>query len=1136
MQSLTIPDALRNPNGYTATEILQALQGVTGSRKLSFRYELLDENNKVKRELDTVTSATISQDWLADIKRTAQFSLRSGFQDPIDYLKDRIKPWVRLHMPPKPIAVPPAALPPAPESPPHFGGLTDNFDSDSMSAVWLSYEDGAVNTGGRLHMPVNANFPAARSNATWSLTGSHVTAELTRIPEFGGTVGVNSVSLTMVILSNTSGTNLMIRYRKTGSSTSNKLEFCNNVGGTDGSAVTIDYDPLEHRWLQIREASGTVYWETSRTGFPGTWQIQRTLATPAWVTSQDGTLQLLFQSFGDVDPNDYGEWDNLNLTPEGVDTPFMPQTVWTNNFNGTPGVTGEEITTNNSARHGNALDEVVGVAVYDDTHTADGGKAAMLGDITGSSDGVLVARLRTAISEWSMRFYFYIQTDGFLTVQPDGALTDPASDMVFDNSTNTVTLGTVSVPSALRANFFNQLVKVEVVTTTTLTTYRVYWTDPSGSSPDYVTSESNVGRDPLLTVTVVGGGSLTPRTWFDNLTITEPRTYQRFTDDSVNFVEWPQGVFLLSSPKRQTDAAGVITRDIDGYDLAQILQDDQVPDRFSTANLLRVDDNFTRDVTGTWGTSSDGTVWLHNTVANTTRGVVSSSPGYAYVRIQDDSSTIRISQAGNTQQEILVDSEIYCRVGVSQLSAGNAYIGAAIFRLFSVSNYYRVRIHFNTTASGFDVHLNVTSTNNGTVHTYGDIVNTGLTYSAGEYFNFRAQCIGHVMRAKLWKNGVSEPAGWMIEEEVDEQYRIDYGYTGVAASNFTGTTNVNQEVRFDLFQLNPNPGNTYTGVVEHLLVESNLPHKITANSSTIPVPKEWEAGTNKRQIIQDLLTAINYESLSFDEDGYAVVKPYVSPQDRGSEYTYQDNELSVMYPEVMQEYDLFSVANRWIMTLSDPDRETITVDFTNSDPASPTSTVRRGRTITSFEQGQDADSEATMIAKVARLAFESSQVYEAIEFSTALMPIHSGNDVLTLIYDIMGINGQYAEVSWSMDLQAGAKMSHRARRVVSVKAAADPGIIADDVVVTGALEAGNMAAGVTSLTPVANKPTKVVVSGLNLQGTGPVRVIATAETSVPGSTFREVTTADHTPYGFSIWGYRTNTTATNIHWLALRGA
>lgn len=1139
MQSLNIPDLLRNPNQYTADEILAALKGATGSRKLSFRYELLDEENEVRRELDTVTSAKISQDWLADIKRTATFSLRSGFQDPIDYLKDRIKPWVRLHMPARAIPTPDPVLPAEPQSPPFFGGFTDDFETEAAGPNWGPYEDGAINTGGYLKLPATEFFPAARSNASWTLTGSQVTAEFVHPMEFGDEIGVDSVSTTMSVYANAlgTGTNLMIRYRRVGSTSFNKLEFASNSGGVDGSAVIIDFDPSEHRWFRIRETSGTVFWETSRTGLPGTWQTQRSLATPAWVVSATGVMRLLFQAVGNVLFTDYAGWDNVGLPPEGVETAFMPQTVWSNNFNGTPGVTGESITTNNSARHGNALDDVRGVAVYDETHTADGGKAAKLGSDDTVSDGVLVARLRNALTDWSLRCYFYIPTGGYILIQPDGAVQNSSNNISFNASGGLFTLGSANLPAAVSTNLINQLVKLEIITTETLTIYRLFWTDPTGDSPDYVTSEDNTGRDPLITVTVAGGGpSSTPPIWFDNLLITEPRTYQRFTDDSVNFVEWPQGVFLLSSPQRQSDAADVISREIQGYDLAQILQDDLVPDRFSTANLLRVDDNFSRDVTGSWGTSDDGTVWLHNTVSNTTRGVVSTSPGYAFVRIQDDSTQIRISQAGNTTQEILVDSEIYCRIGVSQLSAGNAYIAGAIFRLVTGSDYYRVRVHFNTTASGFDLHLNVTSTNGGTVHTYGDIVDTGLSYSAGEFLNFRAQCIGHVMRAKLWKTGTSEPAGWMIEEEVTEDFRLTYGYTGVGASNFSGTTNVDQEVRFDLFQLNPNPANTYTGVVDHLLTEANLPKKITSNSATIPVPKEWEAGTSKRQIIADLLTAINYESLSFDEDGFAVVKPYVSPQERGAEFTYRDDELSVMYPEVMQEYDLFSIPNRWIMTLSDPDRETITVDFTNSDPASPTSTVRRGRTITSFEQGQDADSEATMIARVARRAFESSQVYEAIEFTTGLMPIHSGNDVLALDYDPLSVNGQYAEVSWDMDLTAGAKMSHRARRIISLVAATDPGILADDVNITGSLEAGNIAAGTASLVPVANKPTKVAVSGLNLQGTGPVRVFVTAESGVPGSTFREVTTADHTPYGFSIWGYRTNTTTTTIHWLALRGA
>lgn len=1130
MQSLTIPEGLRNPNNYTAAEIEAALKGATGSRRFSFRYELLDENNKLRRELDTVKAGKVSQNWLADIKRTASFTLRSGFEDPIDYLKDRIKPIVRLHMPAKAIPDPDTQLPPDPPTPPAFGALVDDFETAEMSDEWTYYAEGVSNVGGRLRIPAKPTYPGAASNATWSLTGSQVAAEVNTVPSASGGT---DVAFSVVINSATPGTNLTIQYRLTGFGLDNQMEFLNfHDSYTDEASVNIDYDPLEHRWWRIWEDAGTVFWGTSRTGLPGTWQVQRSEPTPAWVVAEDGTLELFIQAnrIGGGE-EDYAEIDNINLTPEGVETAFMPQQEWYNNFNGTPGVTGEAITTNNSARHGNALDDVQGVAIYDDTQSADSSKSAKLGDDSGTSGGTLVARLRNALPDWSLRCYFYLQAGSILTIQPDGANPNTSNDIVINDDSDVVTLGTVSVPDYLKPNFVGQLVKLEIITTELVTVYRVFWTNPAGDSPDYVTSESNIGRDPLLTVTVTGGGSTTPPLWFDNLLISEPRTYARFTDESVNYVEWPQGVFILSSPQRESDESDVVNREIQGYDLAQVLQDDQVPDRFSTKNLLRVDDNFTREATGTWGTSSDGTVWLHNVPANTTYGV--ELDGYAFTRIGDDSTSIRLSQAGNTNQEILTDSEVYVRMGVSQIATGNSLLGGIIFRLFSVSNYYRVRVQYLTSST---INIQVTSTNAGVVNQYGDSVVTGLPYTAGGFVNVRAQCIGHVMRAKIWLDGTTEPAGWHIEEEVDEANWITYGYTGVSGSNFAGMTNVNPEHRFDLFQLNPNPGNTYTGVVDHILTEANLPKKITPSNASIPVVKEWEAGTSKREIINDLLDAINYESLSFDEDGFAVVKPYVSPQVRGSEFTYRDDELSVMYPEVMQELDLFSIPNRWILTVSDPDRENIVVDFTNADPASPTSTVRRGRTITEFLSEQDASDEATLIEKASRLAFESSQVYEALEFDTGLMPIHSGNDVYTLVYDPLGVNGQYSEVSWDMDLSAGAKMTHRARRVISLVAAKDPSIIDDSVEVTGALDAGNIAAGVEAVTPVANKPTKYVVSGLNLQGRGPVRVIVTAETSVPGSTFREVTTADHTPFGFSIWVYRTNTTATNIHWFAIRGA
>lgn len=201
---------------------------------------------------------------------------------------------------------------------------------------------------------------------------------------------------------------------------------------------------------------------------------------------------------------------------------------------------------------------------------------------------------------------------------------------------------------------------------------------------------------------------------------------------------------------------------------------------------------------------------------------------------------------------------------------------------------------------------------------------------------------------------------------------------------------------------------------------------------TLPAARDWDPGTTKLQIINDLLVAAGYESLSFDEDGTARVVPYILPQDHPQEYEYADDAVSILAPEVAQELDLFDIPNKWTLTVSEPDRPGISASYTNTDPSSPTSTVRRGRTIVDFRRETEAANLATLQERVKRLAFEASQVYEAVEFDTAMMPIHSGNDVYRIKYGPLGINAKYAEQSWSLDLRTGAKMKHRARRVVTI--------------------------------------------------------------------------------------------------------
>src|SRR5690606_8467910 len=70
--------------------------------------------------------------------------------------------------------------------------------------------------------------------------------------------------------------------------------------------------------------------------------------------------------------------------------------------------------------------------------------------------------------------------------------------------------------------------------------------------------------------------------------------------DGTPWVEWPQGVFLLSTPNRDSDAAGVVRREVEAYDQLQVYVDDKVTDRF----IATVGDRYTDVVSGLLGAVS----------------------------------------------------------------------------------------------------------------------------------------------------------------------------------------------------------------------------------------------------------------------------------------------------------------------------------------------------------------------------------------------------------------------------------------------------------------------------------------------------------------------------------------------------
>ncbi|SDL20819.1 hypothetical protein [Natronincola ferrireducens] len=79
-------------NGYSEEEVKEILHA--SNRQEGFRYRLLDKDEIEKGWLDTVQRSRISYSSLAKIKRSANITMIED--NTVDYLNDRIQPWIDI--------------------------------------------------------------------------------------------------------------------------------------------------------------------------------------------------------------------------------------------------------------------------------------------------------------------------------------------------------------------------------------------------------------------------------------------------------------------------------------------------------------------------------------------------------------------------------------------------------------------------------------------------------------------------------------------------------------------------------------------------------------------------------------------------------------------------------------------------------------------------------------------------------------------------------------------------------------------------------------------------------------------------------------------------------------------------------
>lgn len=271
------------------------------------------------------------------------------------------------------------------------------------------------------------------------------------------------------------------------------------------------------------------------------------------------------------------------------------------------------------------------------------------------------------------------------------------------------------------------------------------------------------------------------------------------------------------------------------------------------------------------------------------------------------------------------------------------------------------------------------------------------------------------------------PLGLLVpatpKKQMDENGKVSW-----EVECYDGVIRLRQDCLTDLLYFAA--GTPYIQAVQAVLVSAGISSVIVADPSGVELPtdREFDTGTPKLEIVNTLLSEINYNNIRCDASGNFVISRYYEPSADRISVTYQGDRLSIIRQQMAVESDYFDVPNHWICVVSNPDQEEIyRSEYINDNSESPLSTVSRGIHLVKMVDGPDVvASQEELDAYVARVAFAEMQIFEIITFSTAIMP-HDALEIIALMHP--GASGIYQETGWTIPLEAGQEMNHTARRI-----------------------------------------------------------------------------------------------------------
>ena len=220
-------------------------------------------------------------------------------------------------------------------------------------------------------------------------------------------------------------------------------------------------------------------------------------------------------------------------------------------------------------------------------------------------------------------------------------------------------------------------------------------------------------------------------------------------------------------------------------------------------------------------------------------------------------------------------------------------------------------------------------------------------------------------------------------------------------------------------------GKNYVDTIKTLLITCSV-EKIEAipNNAVLANDREdWEIGTSYLDIINTLLSEINYESLWFDNAGYARISPKQSADPNNVKHKYVSNQYSIISQSRSKETDVFDKYNVFIAYVDSADNDELMIaTAVNEDPSSILSVQNRGRIQAPPQRLDNIANQQELQSYVDNWRNKSMVSTETVSIITQIDREHEVLDTVQCEDDL------YLEYSWSIDLGDGPMLNHTLKR------------------------------------------------------------------------------------------------------------